>query len=102
MLTDNVGLIGVGDFPESEGEEFATAVSVGALKEAVELLETLGYADVDLRLAGHDREGADHPLLMLRPTPGAIYADDNAAVTVCPKTEKGRQLEKPIGAGGDR
>lgn len=95
-LADKVGVIGVGDIPKTDNEEY-TAVSISSLKQALDILDTLGYQDVDVCLSPSSNEMADLPFLVFRPTPKSLMADDNAAVGVAPKTEKGRSGESTDG-----
>ncbi len=79
------------DYPSIGETDHGTSVSVSNLRQALDLLETLGWQTVDIGVADPEYADADHPLLVIEPPHGGVFASsEQAAITVAPVTDKGR------------
>jgi len=91
-LTDKVGVIAIDATDYGELESHETTVSVDMLKQGLELIETLGWDQVDIRTVETNNDSPDYPLLVLRPPSEALFGGSGqAGIAITPRTEKGRK-----------
>lgn len=90
MLSDAVGIIGLTNRDFGEFEDHGTTVAFSELKRAVEIVDALGWKQVDVNLVESPNDEADYPILAFR-YPGGLFGGDPGAVTVAPRTEQGRE-----------
>lgn len=88
ILTDKVGVIGL-DAVEYPEHEHITTVSVGYIKQATELLDVLGWDQVDV--CSVPSKNADYPMLVLRPPHESLFAGEQAGISITPRTKQGRE-----------
>lgn len=89
-LTDKVGIIGLDatDYPQESHE---TTVNTDLLQQSLELIETLGWEQVDVRTVEGNGD-SDYPMLILRPPQKAVFdSTEQAGIAITPVTEKGRK-----------
>jgi hypothetical protein len=93
-LTDKIGIVGLDGTDYGELETHQTTVDTDILKQGIELLDTLGWDQVDVVTveSGND-DNADYPLLVLRPPHESLFSGDQAGIAMTPRTEKGRNDE---------
>jgi hypothetical protein len=91
-LTDPVGVIGIDATDYGEDESHETTVDVSLLKQGLEVIETLGWDQVDVRTVQPNGDVADYPLLVLRPPEDSFFgAEGQAGIAIAPRTEQGRE-----------
>lgn len=91
-LTDKIGVTGITGIADDEADH-GTSVQLGELRRAVDILDTLGWDKVDVKLGPdvpHDEGG--QPLSVLKPSSRSFFVEDDGdpAVCIAPLTEKGR------------
>jgi hypothetical protein len=90
-LTDKVGVIAVDATDYGELENHQTTISTGLLRQGLDLIETLGWEQVDVITVAPMDDNADYPMLILRPPRDALFGPDGqAGIAITPKTEQGR------------
>ena len=85
--TDVIALDGT-DYPDAAVERHST-VSVSVLQNALELVDTLGWETIDIITAHPNSD--DLRVVALQPPSDSPLAGDQAAITVAPLTETGRE-----------
>lgn len=96
-LTDKVGIIGIDATDYGELEEQQTTVAVDLLRQALDLIDTLGWEQVDvLTVEPTTDDPDDQPMVILRPPHSALFgpADGQAGIAVTPRTEQGRRSDE--------
>jgi hypothetical protein len=94
-LTDKVGVISL-DATEYEHSEYVTTVNTDELQRGLRLLDELGWDSVDIAVVPPRSDDAN-PLLGLQQPRESLMSGDQAAITIAPLTDKGRDLA----SGGD-
>jgi len=89
-LTDKVGIVGLDGTDYGEYEKHQTTINTDILKQGIELLETLGWEQVDVCTVTTPNEQTDYPMLMLKPPHESLFSGDQAGIAITPRTEKGR------------
>lgn len=90
-LTDKVGVIGIDATDYDDLENHQTTVSVSLLRQGLDLIDTLGWDQVDVITVDPMDDKADYPMLILRPPSDALFGPDGqAGIAITPKTEQGR------------
>ena len=89
-LTDKIDVIALDgtDYPDAAVKRHST-VSVSVLQDALELVDTLGWETVDIITAHPDSD--DLRVVALQPPSDSPLAGEQAAITVAPLTETGRE-----------
>jgi len=88
-LTDRVGVIGLDGAEYGELGERQTTIDTEILKQGIELLDTLGWNQVDVcTVAGDDK--TDNPMLVLRPPRESLFSGEQAGIAITPRTDQGR------------
>lgn len=90
-VTDNVGLVGIdaSEYPD-EQTEHVTTVATDILQDGIDILDTLGWSEVDVCFVEPSDDDADYPMLMLRPPRKSLFGEEQAAICVAPRTESSR------------
>ena len=90
QVTDKAGVVAIDgtDYPEDDVKRHST-VSVSVLQDALELVDTLGWETVDIITAHPDSD--DLRVVALQPPSDSPLAGEQAAITVAPLTETGRE-----------
>jgi hypothetical protein len=92
-LTDKIGVVGIDGTDYGEYEEHQTTIDTEILKQGIELLDTLGWEQVDVCTVSTPNEQADYPMLMLKPPHESLISGDQAGIAITPRTEEGRKHE---------
>jgi len=89
-VTDKIGIVGLDgtDYPNAEQ---VTTIKTEILMQGIEILDTLGWKEVDVCTV----EGDGHPMLVLRPPMDSLFGGEQAGIAITPRTEQGR--EKTVG-----
>jgi len=91
-VTDKVGIVGIDATAYGEYGNHETTIDTEILKQGLELLETLGWDQVDVCTVDSDGV-SDYPLLVLRPPHESLFSGDQAGIAITPVTEKGREVD---------
>jgi len=85
-VTDKVGVVGIDgtDYPNAEQ---VTTLKTKYLLQGIEILETLGWDEVDICLV----DGPDQPGIILRPPTESLFAGEQAGIAIASRTEQGRE-----------
>jgi len=91
-LTDQVGVVGI-DGTDYDDEQFKhiTTVKGDILLQAAEILDTLGWKEVDVTAVGRPTDDEGYPMLILRPPTDSLFGGEQAGIAVTPRTEQGRR-----------
>jgi len=89
-VTDKVGVVGLDgtDYPNAEQ---VTTLKTDYLLQGLEILDTLGWGEVDVCLV----DGPNQPGVILRPPTDSLFAGEQAGIAIAARTEQGR--EKQVG-----
>jgi hypothetical protein len=93
-ITDKIGVVGLDatDYPEEQTER-VTSLNTKYLLQGLEILETLGWSQVDVCLVEpYDDDEADNPALVLRPPTDSFFGGKQAGIAITPVTDKGRRV----------
>jgi hypothetical protein len=90
-VTDKIGVLGLDGTEYPERGEHVTTVNGNILRDALEILDTLGWDQVDVIMVDGKGE-PDYPMMVLRPPEGALFATAGppAGIAITPLTEDGR------------
>lgn len=85
-VTDKVGVVGLDgtDYPNAER---VTTLQTELLMQGIEILDTLGWNEVDVCKVG----GPDNPMMVLRPPRDSLFGGEQAGIAITPRTDKGRE-----------
>ena len=89
-ITDKVGVVGIDgtDYPNAEQ---VTTLKTEYLLQGIEILDTLGWNEVDVCLV----DGPNQPGVILRPPRDSLFAGEQAGIAIAARTKQGR--EKQVG-----
>ena len=92
-ITDKADLVALDgtEYPDEDVTRHTT-VSVSVLQQSLELLDQLGWETIDIGTVAP--VGCNLPLLAIQPPSDTLLAGEQAAITVAPMTEKGREKAK--------
>jgi len=88
-LTDRVGVIGLDGTEYGELGERQTTIDTEILQQGIELLDTLGWNQVDVCTVAGANE-TDNPMLVLRPPRDSLFSGEQAGIAITPRTDQGR------------
>ena len=90
-VTDNVGLVGIdaSEYPDDQTER-VTTVATDILQDSIDILDTLGWSEVDVCFVEPSDDDADQPMLMLKPPTDSLFGGEQAGIIVAPRTESGK------------
>lgn len=89
-LTDRVGVIGLDGTEYNELGERQTTIDTEILQQGIELLDTLGWNQVDVCTVAGANENTDNPMLVLRPPRESLFSGEQAGIAITPRTDQGR------------
>ena len=94
-ITDQVGVVGIDatDYPD-EQTEHVTTLNSEYLMQGLEILDTLGWKQVDVCTVKDESGMADHPMLVLRPPTESLFGGEQAGIAITPRTERGRGVDE--------
>ena len=90
-LTDKANVVGIdaSDYDERRVTE-VTSLSVSLMKKALDIMQTLGWSDVDVfAVEAFDGQEDDNALLIMKPADSEWGSDRQAGIGIAPK--RGRQ-----------